>query len=122
MEKRKTVKDHNRKSGNNRMEMEYEEECEAIAARDDSIEPEVVRGVGYIRRKVENSTATTTSTSNATAILNTPVIPSNVRWAKKKTSTQVMRETMLEIEARREARSAAIEERREQRHQKKIAL
>ena len=29
---------------------------------------------------------------------------------------------MLEIEARREARSAAIEERREQRHQEKMAL
>ena len=135
MRKRKSAKDHNRRSGNNRIDIEFEEECAAIAARDDSIEPEVVRGVGYVRKKGDftttNSNSTTTSSLDSSA--NSADIahfsPSKtvqpkpkIKWAKKKTATQIMKETLLQIEARREARSAAIEQRREQRHKEKMDL
>jgi len=43
--------DNNSKSGSSRMEIEYEEELKKISAADDSIEPEILRGVKKIKNK-----------------------------------------------------------------------
>ena len=45
--KKKEVDHHNGETGETRQDAEYEEELDLIATKDDSLEPEVIRGVGY---------------------------------------------------------------------------
>lgn len=49
--KKKSI-DNNSKSGSSRMEVEYEEELRKISAADDSIEPEILRGVTNIKNNL----------------------------------------------------------------------
>lgn len=101
--KKKDDVDKNRKSGTVRGEVEYEDEINEIATADDSIEPEVLRGINsvkYKEKKVE-------------------VKPSKPRWDKpnKKQILSSLSEAMHSIEKRRLDREEKKEQRRVERHE-----
>ncbi|CAN7941079.1 unnamed protein product [Ixodes pacificus] len=62
MRTKKNLVDNNRKSGSTRCAVQYEQEFDAIAGFDDSVEPEVIRGVRSVIYKERATVAPKTST------------------------------------------------------------
>lgn len=93
--------DNNRKSGNTRIDVEFENELNKIAALDDSIEPEVLRGVNY--DQIKDAAETSAKTLSP---------PAKKRWQQsKKSSSEMLRHTLLEIDQRRTNREEEKKER-----------
>lgn len=100
--KRKEALDKNNKSGNSPYEVPFDEEMREISAQDDSIEPDVLRGIDYVKTKET-----------------TPVVK-KPRWQKPKEDS--LQKTLLEIQKRREDLAHEREDRQDARHQKTLEL
>lgn len=96
--KKKSI-DNNNKSGSSRMEIEYEEELKKILAADDSIKPEILRGV----KKITNNQVLKSCNIK---ISNTEV---------KKKIRKSLQDILYEINERKEAA-------KERRHKEKLKL
>lgn len=97
-----------KKSGSSRTPIDYEEELSKIAALDDSIEPEVMRGINYVRYKDDYKDNSKDDSCNTEPLTKKP------RWDKpnKKSILNSLSETMMSIEKRKIEREASKEERR----------
>lgn len=105
--KRKLAVDNNRKSGSTRIDVEFEDELSKIAALDDSIEPEVLRGVNYVQYK-----DTTEDRPEVQTPAKTPLSPIKKRWRQpKKSPSEMLRLTLVEIEKRKMEQDQAKRER-----------
>lgn len=111
LNQKKNAVNRNRKSGATRMDVAYEEEVDKIAAVDDSIEPEVLRGVKRVQYKVIDKKVG---------------MPPNKtpRWDKpnKKGILNTLSQSMLSIEKRRVERDKSKEERRREMHEEIMEL
>lgn len=111
--KAKNQIDHNNKSGNTRVDVDFEEELRKISSKDDSIEPEVLCGVNYVKRKNdENNVATTSAPKQKWKKIN----------IKKPDIAQVIKDSLESLEKNRAEREKERERRQEARHQEKLDL
>lgn len=99
LKKKKNPVDNNSKSGSSRMDVEYEEELKKISAIDDSIEPEILRGVKKIKNNQELK-------SCDTEMSNTKV---------KRKVKKYLQDILYDINERKEAA-------KERRHKEKLKL
>lgn len=109
IDEKKGAVERNRKSGGTRTVVEYEEEIDKIAAVDDSIEPEVLRGINYVRYKEKKIDQPATKTP---------------RWDKptKKGIANTISQAMLSLQARRSEKDKLKEVRRTKMHEEKLEL
>lgn len=116
IELKKAAVNRNRVSGAVREEVEYEDELEKIAAIDDSIEPEVMRGVNFVKYK-ENVNKNKNSGKEQE-------LPKKPRWDKpnKKDILNKLSDTMVAMDKRKAVREAAKEERRNESHKSLLEL
>ena len=111
--KAKNQIDHNNKSGNTRVDVDFEEEIRKISTKDDSLEPEVLRGVNFMKRKNdENDIPTTTAPKQKWKKLNN----------KKPDIAQVIKDALESLEKNRAEREKERERRQEARHPEKLDL
>lgn len=110
IQKKKDDVKKNMVSGAVRNQIEFQDELEKIAARDDSIEPEVLRGVDFVKYKETT--------------IKEKINQKKPRWDKptKKNILDVLSKTMLSVEQRRVKREAEKERQREERHKLTIDL
>lgn len=103
----------NRVSGAVRGDVEFQDEIDKIAAADDSIEPEVLRGINFVKYK-----------DSRTEILKPNKQPNKPRWDKpnKKYILNSITDAMHNIEHRRTEREERKEERRIERHQEYLEV
>lgn len=109
IQRKKDAVNKNKTSGAVRTRIEYQEELDRIAAKDDSVEPEVLRGVDFVQYKEVNK-------ENVNA--------KKPRWDKptKKGIFDNLSETMLSIEKRRLDREAQKSLHRNERHKLTMEL
>lgn len=116
MKRKKKVDANNHTSGSSRQVIEYEDEIRKIAAIDDSIEPEVLRGPGktIYKKPLETSAAKNGNREhrNEPCNQNEEKEPEPV---KKKRKARNAGETLLEIQKMKE-------ENKERRHKEKMEL
>ncbi|KAL1482584.1 hypothetical protein MTO96_033692 [Rhipicephalus appendiculatus] len=125
---------NNRTSGQSRCNVSYEEEFAAIRAIDDSLEPEVLRGVGKVTYKrvhaaadnsnpskqsrefnVESTDQDVRMSSNATRATGRPERPRNRRQSMDRMKhMKIFFDEMYKINEEREARKEERERRREE--------
>nr|CAI5857068.1 unnamed protein product [Callosobruchus analis] len=99
LKRKKTAMDENHRTGSVRHEVMYEKELRKIAAIDDNIEPQTLRGVRFVQHKQPYSYKK----------------PETVEKKKENKLTCVLRETLLEI-------NRIKEEGREKRHREKMDI
>lgn len=112
---KKSAVGRNRVSGAKRVCVEYEEELAKITAKDDSIEPEVMRGVKYVQYK---GSSIKKEASNKEPANKKP------RWDKpnKKLILNSLSETLKGMEKRKAEREVAREDRKNETYQALIEL
>lgn len=103
--------DNNKTSGSSRIEVAFDEEMRQISALDDSIEPDVIRGIDFVRRKDAQPEKESAS--------ETPAVK-KPRWQKPKETS--LQQTLLEVQKRREDLAREREDRQDARHQKTLEL
>ncbi|KAL3205887.1 hypothetical protein MRX96_040568 [Rhipicephalus microplus] len=109
--KEKNEVTNNKTSGRSRCRVSYEEEFARIRALDDSIEPEVLRGIGTVSYKAAavdspSTSAQTTDSSGSADPSPLPSFPETEGHSK-----------MRKINEEREQKKEEREKRREERHQ-----
>lgn len=74
------------------MDVQFESELSKIGAADDSIEPEVLRGVNFVKFKDATDVADTSPSANK----------NKNRWQKsKKSPSEMLRQTLMDINKQR---------------------
>lgn len=105
LKRKKKAVDNNNRSGATRDNVEYGEELKKICAIDDSLEPEVLRGVGQVSYKEPNIECCVLQDSNS-EVEESPIL-------RKKQKT--VADTLKELHQMKE-------ENKERRHQEKIGV
>lgn len=119
--KRKLAMDNNKKSGSVRVDVEFEDELNRIVALDDSVEPEVLRGINFVQLKESTNTAPTSSSSSSASDTQSSPQPKK-RWqTSKKGVAETLKATLLEIENKREKAKIDREMVKNEREQRKEA-
>lgn len=133
LKRKKDAVEHNKRSGNDRIDVPYEDQLEKIASQDDSIKPEILMSMNNTRiLKNKNNLLVTEHTHNASEMKSNfqpvgsskvmKIIPEtknpsnrNIEKESKENKKKSIQETLLELHKLKE-------ESKERRHNEKLQL
>lgn len=113
LKRKKKATDNNQQSGSSRKPIEYESELKKIAAIDDSIEPEILCGVGRIMSK--ESSVQSDSSREPTPVESGKTSTPEEHYTPKLKKSKTVSDTFIEIQKEKE-------ENKERRHREKMEM
>ncbi|XP_024876578.1 uncharacterized protein LOC112468781 [Temnothorax curvispinosus] len=121
LKRKKDAIQHNKRSGNDRVDVPYEDQLEKIASLDDSIKQEMLMSINNTRILKNNESSSDQSTSSSSAVKMIPekktvhFLKRKIEKETKENKKKSVQETLLEIHQLKE-------ESKEKRHKEKLAL